>query len=356
MTDSSHRTIVCSVLFLDIVEYSKRSVTEQMEQKQAFNALLERALENVAVSDRIVLDTGDGAAVSFLGNPEEALYVGMALRNAILDDASHLAVRSGVNLGPVRLIKDLNGQLNIIGDGINVAQRVMSFAGAGQLLVSRSYYEVVSRLDPQFEKLFQYEGARTDKHVREHEVYAVGSGKVSRPEPTSEPDTIPLNTPAPQPVRPSTQTRPFNKRLGIALPAVMAVIIGGGVAVRVQRDSAAAPVPPPPVQAKKASTPAQKAAPRQVAIADKAAKIDKKEAAKKAAEAPAGTAAATLAIVPWGEIYVNGKPRGVTPPLRILELPPGSHKVEVRNGNLPPHVEQVTVRAGDKLTIRHRFN
>src|SRR3954464_3944987 len=195
MTDPSNRTLVCSVLFLDIVEYSKRSVTEQMHQKQSFNALLEHALQDVAVSDRVVLDTGDGAAISFLGNPEDALYVGMALRNAIATDPSKLAVRSGVNLGPVRLIKDLNGQLNMIGDGINVAQRVMSFAEAGQLLVSRSYYEVVSRLDPQFEKLFRYEGARTDKHVREHEVYAVGAGSPVPPEAPvarSEPATLPL--------------------------------------------------------------------------------------------------------------------------------------------------------------------
>ena len=94
------------------------------------------------------LDTGDGAAISFLGNPEDALNVAMTMRNAIQESASPLDVRFGVNLGPVRLIKDLNGQLNIIGDGINVAERVMSFSSAGQLLVSRSYYEVVSRLDP----------------------------------------------------------------------------------------------------------------------------------------------------------------------------------------------------------------
>ena len=81
----------------------------------------------------------------------------------------------GINLGPVRLVKDINGQPNIIGDGINVAQRVMSFARPGQVLVSRSYYEVVSRLSDESSKLFSYEGSRTDKHIREHEVYAVGA-------------------------------------------------------------------------------------------------------------------------------------------------------------------------------------
>ncbi len=81
----------------------------------------------------------------------------------------------GINLGPTRMAKNLNGQVNIIGDGINAAQRVMSFADPGQLLVSRSYYEVVSSLLDDYSNLFTHQGSRTDKHVRAHEVYSVGS-------------------------------------------------------------------------------------------------------------------------------------------------------------------------------------
>ena len=162
MTESSGRTLVCSVLFLDIVEYSKKPVADQLQLKQAFNAVLAQALEQVAPRDRIILDTGDGAAVTFMGDPEDALFASMAVR----DLAGPIPIRLGVNLGPVRLVKDLNDQVNIIGDGINVAQRVMSFAEPGQLLVSRSFYEVVSCLSRDYQKLFHHEGARTDKHVR----------------------------------------------------------------------------------------------------------------------------------------------------------------------------------------------
>ena len=179
MTDPSSRTFVCVVLFLDIVEYSKKSVMEQLKLKQRFNAFLVSALQHVAVSERIVLDTGDGAAVSFLGSPEDSLFIGIALRDAIAaenpNETPPLLVRIGINLGPVRLIKDINGQLNIIGDGINVAQRVMSFGEPGAILVSRSYYEVVSRLSDDYGQIFQDAGTRTDKHVREHSVYAVGA-------------------------------------------------------------------------------------------------------------------------------------------------------------------------------------
>jgi class 3 adenylate cyclase len=171
MVESSGRTVVCSVLFLDIVEYSKKSVAEQAHLKQRSNEVLSAAMESVASRDRVILDTGDGAAIAFLGAPEDALFVALAIR----DNATDLPIRMGINLGPARLVRDLNGQANIIGDGINVAQRVMSFSDPGQLLVSRSYYEVVSCLSDDYANLFTHQGSRTDKHVRAHEVYSVGS-------------------------------------------------------------------------------------------------------------------------------------------------------------------------------------
>ncbi|MCL6646157.1 MAG: adenylate/guanylate cyclase domain-containing protein, partial [Dehalococcoidia bacterium] len=169
-----NRTFICSVVFIDIVEYSKKPVAEQIELKERLNALLAQALEDVAANDRIILDTGDGAAISFVGDPEDALFVCIGLRDALAAEVARpgalpLALRIGINLGPVKLIRDLNGQPNIIGDGINVAQRIMGFAEPNQILVSRSYYEVVSCLSDAYARLFQYQGSRTDKHVREHE-------------------------------------------------------------------------------------------------------------------------------------------------------------------------------------------
>jgi class 3 adenylate cyclase len=168
MAEATGRTLVTSVLFLDIVGYSKKSVADQMSVKNRFNDALAKSLKPLATADRVILDTGDGAAVTFLGNPEDALFSGL-----ILQSTTDLPVRMGINLGPVRLVRDLNGQTNILGDGINVGQRVMSFADPGQLLVSRSFYEVVSRLSDVYEGMFEHIGERKDKHVRAHEVYGV---------------------------------------------------------------------------------------------------------------------------------------------------------------------------------------
>jgi class 3 adenylate cyclase len=167
--ETANRTLVCSVLFIDIVGYSKKGVTEQVRIKQAFNKVLAGALEQVPAPERVVVDTGDGAAITFLGDPEGALFVALA----VLDAVGEVPVRIGINLGPVSLMKDINGSDNVIGDGINVAERVMSFAARDQVLVSRSFFEVVSLLSPDYAALFRHEPSRTDKHERAHELYSV---------------------------------------------------------------------------------------------------------------------------------------------------------------------------------------
>jgi class 3 adenylate cyclase len=179
MAETSSRTLICSVLYLDLVEYSLNPVEEQLRLKQALNLALAEALERLRQWDRVILDTGDGAAVAFLGDPEDSLVAAIGIRAGA--GAHRLKLRLGINLGPVRLVKDLNGQSNVVGDGINDAQRVMSFAEPGQLLVSRSFHDIVSRLSATHARLFTREGLRTDKHVREHEVYAVTESGAQAP-------------------------------------------------------------------------------------------------------------------------------------------------------------------------------
>ena len=209
------RTFMCAVVFIDIIEYSKKPVARQLVIKERFNTIVGKGLENVATADRIILDTGDGAALCFLGDPEDALFVTNSIRNdfATETEVPELKVRIGINLGPVKVMRDLNGNPNIVGDGINVAQRVMSFAQTNQILVSRSYFEVVSRLTQEYSQLFRFIGAREDKHVREHELYEVavgGSGTHDAPAEVIVADVLtppPPQPPAPQPA-PAPQPKP----------------------------------------------------------------------------------------------------------------------------------------------------
>lgn len=176
MIERAGRTIICSVVFIDIVGYSKTPDSRQLAMKTRLNELLTQAMGGVAESERLILDTGDGAALCFLGDPEDALFVATAVNEAVKSEVGEAAqtLRTGINLGPIKVVTDLNGQPNAVGDGINVAQRIMSFAGENEILVSRSYYEVVARLSEGNERLFRYLGVKKDKHVREHQIYAFG--------------------------------------------------------------------------------------------------------------------------------------------------------------------------------------
>ena len=177
MNDRINKTVICSIVFLDMIDYSKKSDAEQIEVKSQFNTLINYALKDIAQNDRIIVDTGDGAAIACSGSPEDALFIAVAIRDEIIktniSNKQPLFVRFGINLGTVRVMNDINNHTNIIGDGINVAQRIMSFANPNQILVSRSYFEITSRLSKEIAQLFDYSGIKQDKHVREHEVYSV---------------------------------------------------------------------------------------------------------------------------------------------------------------------------------------
>jgi hypothetical protein len=167
---------------VDIVGYSKLTVAKQLAIKGWFNDLLLQALNNLSPTERIIHDAGDGAAISFMSDPEDALFVANALRMALSEDLyPGLALRIGINLGPVKIVRDINGRPNIIGDGINSAQRVMGFAAPDQILVSRSYFEVVSCLSDEYALLFEKAINHRDKSGREHHVYEVRNAGPTTP-------------------------------------------------------------------------------------------------------------------------------------------------------------------------------
>jgi len=175
-SNTQRRNLLCTIMFLDLVGYSVRSVDDQVALKKLFNELIAKALKGVPEETRIAIDTGDGAAICFMGDPEEALHSAMLLRDLLSQRYGNLlSVRIGLHMGPVRVISDINDRVNVVGDGINVAQRVMDFAQGNQVLVSRSYYDVISRITDDTADLFQYLGQYEDKHGRLHEVYAVAN-------------------------------------------------------------------------------------------------------------------------------------------------------------------------------------
>ena len=375
-----NRTCIGSVLFLDIVGYTRQGVLEQQAMKEVFIDLLIGALQQVNAGERMMVDTGDGAAIAFLGDPEDALFTALSLRDAVDEGkAAGLGepgfVRMGINLGPLKMVRDVNGHLNMIGDGVNDAQRVMSFAEPGQVMVSHAYFDIVSRLSSDYSKLFVYEGKRHDKHVREHEVYRVGGDDGEHPVSDKMRDRSRERT-VRKPAAP-VRVRIPQKRLGAAAVACAAlagslVWLASGASKRgperITPASAAAvlaavvaapasvPVPAVASAPGPASTPAQSRVPASAstsALLPEPAKEPEPPAESGKKAPPPGTV--TLSIQPWGEIYVDGAPRGVTPPTRTLSLPPGKHQISIRNGAFAPYNQSVVVRSGADTRLSYAF-
>jgi class 3 adenylate cyclase len=175
-TQLDRQTRMAAVVFADIVGFSKKSVPAQLAAKEMLARLLQRLVAPYPANSRIVLDTGDGAAVGFLVSPEYALSLTLRLRRELEDAPENSLLRSrdlrlGINLGPLKVVTDVNGHPNMVGEGVNSAERIMSFAQPGETTASRSFQEAVFYLDSSFQTLFEPLGLRADKHGREHEVF-----------------------------------------------------------------------------------------------------------------------------------------------------------------------------------------
>lgn len=71
---------------------------------------------------------------------------------------------------------------------------------------------------------------------------------------------------------------------------------------------------------------------------------------------PVRSAEIRLFIRPWGEVFVDGVSRGVTPPVKTLPLSPGRHAVSIHNPGAAPFKVTLTVRSGEKTSIAHSFD
>jgi serine/threonine protein kinase len=142
--------------------------------------------------------------------------------------------------------------------------------------------------------------------------------------------------------------------LAVALIVIAAALRREPQPTPVSEAATPMPVIPPP------APPAPEVAPQATASdAGAAAKSETRPPARKRdtleAAQPPSDGSLALAVSPWGEVFVNGEARGVSPPLTQLTLPAGVHSVEIRNSSSPPFIARVEVRPGEKIVLQHRF-
>lgn len=139
---------MASVLFMDIVSYSLGSIDEQTELLTMLQEIVRETGEYknaFAKAELLSLPTGDGMALVFLRDPVSPAKCALEIAAALKDHAQ-IKLRMGLHIGPVRRHADIRENMNVVGGGINMAQRVMDCGDAGHILVSQQVAEVLQQL------------------------------------------------------------------------------------------------------------------------------------------------------------------------------------------------------------------
>jgi len=134
---------IAHVLFIDIVGYSKLSISDQHAAVEELTRIV-RASEQFqraeAASRLLRIPTGDGMALVFYTSPEAPAQCAVEVSCA-LKKHSRLQLRMGIHSGPVGGVVDVNERANLAGAGINIAKRVMDCGDAGHILLSKHVAE-----------------------------------------------------------------------------------------------------------------------------------------------------------------------------------------------------------------------
>jgi len=136
------------IFLCDIIGYSQREPLEQQKCHALIVDLAHKTLERVEARldrDVIALPTGDGVAFNYKTDAPD-IHVRTALEMLrMLDEHNRGAgprveLRIGLNTHVDAIVTDVNGRENIVGEGINEAQRVMDLGGHAQVLLHRATY------------------------------------------------------------------------------------------------------------------------------------------------------------------------------------------------------------------------
>src|SRR6266513_915112 len=174
---------IAHVLFIDIVGYSKLSISDQHAAVEELNQIV-RASEQFqraeAASRLIKIPTGDGMALVFYTSPDGPAQCAVEISRA-LKEHPRLKLRMGIHSGPVSGVVDVNNRPNLAGTGLNTAQRVMDCGDAGHIMLSKRVAEDLEEYD-RWRPLLHDLGACEVKHGMRISVVSLYSDQVGNPQ------------------------------------------------------------------------------------------------------------------------------------------------------------------------------
>src|SRR5690349_10537522 len=165
MSDHGHRTFVGTLVFLDLLDPRPEALDWAQEAAA-------RAVGHLEAEDVITVPHPRGQVLVFPGDPEDGLFVALGLRDSLEHEAvtrTGFGARMSVHLGPVRIVEGVAQ-----GEGPTVGAQLASVATAGQILASRSFFEVLSSLSAEHKALLHPLGRRRTAEGKEIDAYELG--------------------------------------------------------------------------------------------------------------------------------------------------------------------------------------
>ncbi|MCU0643372.1 MAG: STAS domain-containing protein [bacterium] len=159
------------IFFCDIIGYSKLEPINQYECHAQLTRIIRSCLDKFnakLLEDVIALPTGDGLILNYI-KAEPDIHLKTALM--VLDILSKynkntywpIQLRIGLNTNVDSIVIDVNNKKNIVGKGINLAERITNLSTHGRILMHKRVYEDLSNYK-KYDGKFVYLGDFTVKH------------------------------------------------------------------------------------------------------------------------------------------------------------------------------------------------
>lgn len=194
-------TQIAHILFLDIVGWSRESINAQGRLLAELSRLVTECPTYQmckAAGHLMAFPSGDGMWILF--NADLAAPARCAAELArLLRQTPGLSVRMGIHSGPVRYQTDIAGTQTVVGDGINMAKRVMDMGDDGHIVLSSQYASWLKQFD-EWAPLVRELGQGVTKHGEKLELYTLVSDQFGRADASSHVrSAAPSSAPPPKP-------------------------------------------------------------------------------------------------------------------------------------------------------------
>ena len=161
-------SIACNIS-LGFVESSSENETKQVVLTKHIQHLFNLAVKHINKTNRIAIVAGNSAEISFTGPSEDAVLLATDIFNMVSTSNKHcstkLIPRIGIHLETISMVENVSEHPKTIRNGINVAKQLMNLAKPNEILVSHSFYEIISLANQSHITLYKEVVIKHDQHI-----------------------------------------------------------------------------------------------------------------------------------------------------------------------------------------------